>query len=38
MHTGRVKCFLMVGNGIFKQDGEGAKQNKVKVERERIGQ
>lgn len=24
----RVKCFLMVGNGIFQQDGEGAKQNK----------
>lgn len=24
----RVKCFVMVGNGIFQQDGEGAKQNK----------
>lgn len=28
VHTARVKCFLMVGNGIFQQDGEGAKQNK----------
>lgn len=33
--TGRVKRFIMVGNGIFKQDGEGVKENKAKAERER---
>lgn len=33
----RVKYFIMVGNGIFKQDGEGVKGNKVTVERGRIG-
>ena len=35
--TGRVKCFIKLGNGIFKQGREGGKQNKAKVESERIG-
>lgn len=33
----RVKYFIMVGNGMFKQDGEGVKGNMAKVERGRIG-